>query len=103
MQPRQDPVYRAIVLPQSKPTVHRLPFAVSLRQLSPLSAGVQHPKNTVEDCPVVPPLPAATTPSRQQIFDERILLIAELVTLCHCDLLVTRPSIINDFDSPNRT
>jgi hypothetical protein len=103
VEPRQNAVDCAVALPEPEPPINRLPLTVPLRQLSPLSARVQHPENAIKDRAMVLPLATATATGRQHILNQTLLSVTKFITLRHCNLLVARPSIITRYDSPNRT
>jgi hypothetical protein len=83
LEPLQDAVEGAIVGPRTIPVVRALPWAVTLRKVSPRGTAAQDPQDRVEHLPRVAPLAAGGFRGREKIADELPLPTVEFVSSYH--------------------
>jgi hypothetical protein len=65
--------------PAPEPAVYRFPVAVPLRNIPPGSAGVQDPKDAVDDLAVIIVQTTAAFDLWKKRFDTFVLLVSELI------------------------
>ena len=57
----EDPLPDAGMAPAAEALMHRLPLAITFRQVAPMRTGAQNPKTTVDKHPAVRAGPAGVT------------------------------------------